>query len=155
MDRKTLITILLVLTLAFIWGNSLLPTEVSGAISDRVMEYMNAAAEALGLGSDFFTLMADQDGDGVAEPTSRLVRKMAHVTEFAALGALLWLRLAGAKRRGPRAFALGFAAAAADETLQLFSHRGSQLRDVLLDSCGVALGLLIVCAAARLRQKRS
>ena len=152
--RKRIITILLVLTLAFIWGNSLLPREISGAASDRVMERMNRIAGAMGLGEDFFTVMADQDGDGVEEPTSRLVRKMAHIFEFAVLGALLWLRLEGMHRRVPWAFALGISAAAMDETLQIFSHRGSQLRDVLIDAVGTALGIAIICAMDHIRNRR-
>ena len=48
--KKRTNTILLILTLAFIWGNSMLSGEVSGAISDGVMSIMNAAAEKLGLG---------------------------------------------------------------------------------------------------------
>ena len=145
MERKRTVSLLLTLTLMFIWGNSLLPREISGAISDWFMDRMNESAEALGFGPDLFTVMADIDGDGTEEPTSRLVRKMAHVAEFALLGALLWIRLDGTRRRGVRAFALGTAAAFVDETLQLFSHRGSQIRDVGIDACGVLLGL---CAAS-------
>ena len=153
MRRKRILTDLLALTLAFIWGNSLLSREVSGAISDSVMELMNRRAEMLGLGSDYFTYMADIDGDGTPEPTSRTVRKAAHVIEFAVLGALLWLRLEGKRRSRLKTVLQGVLAAAADETIQLFSHRGSRAADVLIDSAGVLLGLGIVWAAAALRRR--
>ena len=65
MRRKRILTVLLALTLAFIWGNSLLSREVSGAISDSVMELMNRRAEMLGLGSDYFTYMARGKSDMV------------------------------------------------------------------------------------------
>jgi len=154
MKQKRL-TILLILTLTFIWGNSLLPGELSGVISDNLMSVMNVAAEKLGLGPDFFTFMADQDGDGVEEPTSHVVRKMAHVTEFAVLGALLWLRLSALQKRTLRAFLLGVAAGAVDETLQIFSHRGSQVRDVGIDALGVLLGLGLTLLITRLRRRNA
>ena len=101
MKRKRILTVLIVLALVFIWGNSLVSRELSGKISDDILFFLNAAAEKVGLGPDAFTYMTDEDGDGVAEqPTSHLVRKAAHVTEYAVFAALLFLRLesAGKKR---------------------------------------------------------
>ena len=90
--------------------------------------------------------MTDEDGDGVAEqPTSHLIRKAAHVTEYAVFAALLFLRLESAgKKRFFTAWGLGALTGAIDETLQIFSHRGSQVRDVLIDTAGALLGLAIV-----------
>lgn len=155
MMQKRILTLLIVLTLIFIWGNSLLSREVSGAISDAVMEKMNAAASWLGLGDDFFTVMRDVDGDGIDEPSSHLVRKAAHVTEFAVLAALLWLRIErkGVQRSGS-VFLLGVITGAADETIQIFSYRGSMVRDVFIDAAGVLLGLSIVNIGAMLRAKK-
>ena len=71
---------LLVLNLCFIWGNSLLPGPVSGAISNWVKELILTVLEpflpqGLGIGG----------GGG-------LLRKFAHFTEFACLGMCLgWL----------------------------------------------------------------
>ena len=101
MKRKRILTVLIVLALVFIWGNSLVSRELSGKISDDILFFLNAAAEKVGLGPDAFTYMTDEDGDGVAEqPTSHLIRKAAHVTEYAVFAALLFLRLesAGEKR---------------------------------------------------------
>ncbi len=155
MKRKRLLSVLIALTLIFIWGNSILSREMSGAISDGLMEILNEAAFRLGLGEDFFTFMADQDGDGVEEPTSHIVRKAAHVTEFAVLTALIWLRLElQGKRRDLVSFALGAAVGASDEILQLFTHRGSQIKDVFIDACGVLLGLCLVKASAALRHRK-
>ena len=154
MHRNRTLTWLLILTLAFIWGNSLLPRPISAGVSDAVLSVMNRTAEALGFGPELFTVMADVDGDGEEEPTGRLVRKMAHVFEFAVLGALLILRLGGGKDRFAAALALGIAAGAADETLQIFSNRGSQLRDVGIDAVGVLLGLGAVWLAEKLKKPR-
>ena len=155
MRHRRLLTILIILNLLFIWGNSLLSRDVSGDISDRVMEVMNLAAEKLGLGKDFFTILLDLDGDGIPERSSRLVRKMAHLTEFACLGALLVLRLEDRGRRVMKAFAFCVATAVSDELLQILSHRGSQIRDVLLDSIGAVIGIAISAALAGHRNGRT
>ena len=146
MKHKRLLTVLIVLALVFIWGNSLVSRELSGKISDAILAVMNAAAEKLGFGADLFTYMSDEDGDGVAEqPTSFVIRKAAHVTEFAVFTALVFLRLESTgKKRFFTAWGLGTLTGAIDETLQIFSHRGSQVRDVLIDSAGALLGLGIV-----------
>ena len=47
MARKRILILCLILNLLFIWGNSLLPREVSARLSDRVMDVMNVAAEKL------------------------------------------------------------------------------------------------------------
>ena len=155
MERKKLITVLLALTLAFIWGNSLLSREVSGRLSDAVMGVMNTAAGKLGFDEDLFTYMADVDGDGQDEPTSRIVRKMAHVAEFAVLGILLWLRFERpAARRLLTALGFGVLVAAADETIQIFSRRGSQLSDVAIDAAGVLLGICLAPAAEAILRRR-
>ena len=146
MKRKRTLTILIVLALVFIWGNSLVSGELSGEISDGIMAAMNTAAEKLGFGSDAFTYMMDEDGDGVAEqPTSHIIRKAAHVTEYAVFTALVFLRLESTgKKRFFTAWGLGALTGAIDETLQIFSHRGSQVQDVLIDSAGALLGLGIL-----------
>lgn len=146
MKRKRILTVLIVLALVFIWGNSLVSRELSGEISDGIMAVLNSAAEKLGFGQDAFTYMMDEDGDGVAEqPTSHIIRKAAHVTEYAVFTALVFLRLESAgKKRFLTAWGLAALTGAIDETLQIFSHRGSQVRDVLIDSAGALLGLGIV-----------
>ena len=68
---------LLVCCLTFIWGNSLLPGSVSGAISDFVKNILAALFE---------------QGEPEPESSGFLLRKMAHFTEFTALGlCLCWL----------------------------------------------------------------
>lgn len=157
MKRKRILSVLIVLVLVFIWGNSLVSGEISGAISDAIMERMNAAAEKLGFGADVFTYMSDEDGDGVAEqPTSHLIRKAAHITEYAVLAALIFLRLeSGGRKRFFTAWGLGALTGAIDETLQIFSHRGSQVQDVLIDAAGALLGLCIAALFVHWRGKKT
>ena len=127
--RIRICTVLLILNLCFIWGNSLLPGELSGALSDWVKSILEALLP----------------GDGVSTPGGGLLRKLAHFTEFAGLGIwLLWLFSMLGKRR---VFALfcGMLAACLDETIQLFvPDRGPSLKDVGIDTCGVLTGMILL-----------
>lgn len=127
--RLRLCRVLLVLTLAFIWGNSLMPAEISQAFSDWVKEVL------LRLVSDG---ASSQGGSGV-------LRKIAHFTEFSALGFLLSWRFGMLRKGKIPAFACGAAAACIDETIQLFvPDRGPGILDVLLDCSGVLTGMLLL-----------
>lgn len=138
--RLRLCTALLVCNLVFIWGNSLLPGEVSGAFSDWVK-----------------TLLESLLPGGEPSPSGGgLLRKFAHFTEFAALGMCLgWLfGMLGKKNRYP--FLCGAAAACIDETIQRFvPGRGPSLRDVAIDSCGVLTGLILLYLGHAYLKKRS
>lgn len=123
--------LLIVLNLAFIWGNSLLPGEVSGAFSDWVKELL---AKLLPLGPD------SEGGGG-------LLRKIAHFSEFALLGALLSWLFAMLQKKGYWPFAWGVLAACVDETIQCFvPDRGPSLFDVGIDTFGVLTGMLLLIA---------
>ena len=85
---------------------------------------------------------------GRGNVTNHLVRKLAHFTEFFALGAelsaLLWVRGAVGAQRYLNGIFVGAAVALCDETVQLFTGRGSQVQDVWLDILGAVCGLLFV-----------
>ena len=69
-----------------------------------------------------------------------VLRKGAHVTEYAILGALLYRALG----REALALAAGIAYAATDELHQRFVHgRHSSPVDVAIDAVGLALGMLV------------
>ena len=127
--RIRLCIALLVMNLAFIWGNSLLPGELSAAFSDWIREILTKLLPNLEVG---------RKGTG-------LLRKIAHFTEFCTLGMCLgWL--AGMLAR-PRYWALagGVLAACIDETIQVFvPDRGPSLFDVGIDSCGVLTGIALL-----------
>ena len=127
--RMGLCWLLLICNLAFIWGNSLLPAELSQAFSDWVKTFL------VGLATGEPSL-----GDG-----SGMLRKLAHFAEFTALGMVLsWLfGMLRKKKHWP--LVCGVAAACVDETIQLFvPDRGPGLKDVLLDSCGVLTGMMLL-----------
>ena len=123
---RLFLRLLLALTLCFIWGNSLLSREDSAQLSGSLTEWLRSI------------------GIPVSE---HFLRKLAHFSEFGLLGCeltlLLWLR--GVRRpRGMGFSALAaLLAASADETIQIFTGRGSQVSDVLLDFSGALTGILL------------
>lgn len=127
--RLNLCKALIIAELCFIWGNSLMPGEISGAISDWVGSILRLLFE-----------QGQEDASGGFP-----LRKLAHFTEFAALGMTLrWLF--GMLEKHPKfALILGITAAALDETIQIFvPDRGPSVRDVALDSCGVLTGMILL-----------
>ena len=69
-----------------------------------------------------------------------ILRKGAHLTEYAILGALLYRALG----REPLALAVGIAYAATDELHQYFVRgRHASPVDVAIDAVGVAAGMLV------------
>ena len=126
--RTRLCVTLILLNLCFIWGNSMLPGEVSGALSDWL-------GGLLGM------------GQGDPSQGTGLLRKLAHFSEFACLGFLLsWLAYLK-EERGFHIFALallgGLLAACIDESIQMLTpERGPGLMDVWIDTSGVGLASL-------------
>jgi VanZ family protein len=88
-----------------------------------------------------------------------VARKGAHVTEYAILAALLWRAIRLDPRRwswGEAGLAVGFAAlyAVTDELHQHFvASRYGTVGDVVIDTAGAILGVTIVWAAGRARNR--
>ena len=99
---------------------------------------------------------------GKGNVTEHFVRKLAHFTEFFALGAEFSLLIITGKKVSTAGVSLsllaGLISALSDETVQLFFERGSSVKDVWLDFSGfctaLALILLIHHAALKLREHR-
>ena len=128
--RLRLCRVLLVLILAFIWGNSLMPAEVSLGFSQWVKELLLR----------FLSGEATETEEG-----SGLLRKLAHFAEFTALGMCLAWRGGMLGKNPGKTFLAGVTVAAVDETIQRFvPGRGPGIADVLLDSSGVLTGMLLV-----------
>ena len=137
--RLRICTVLIIAILVFIWGNSLMPAEVSHNFSEW----------AKGLLKPFLS------ESPVTREDNGLLRKLAHFAEFAALGACLAWRSGMLKKSMTGVFFAGAAAAALDETIQLLvPNRGPGIPDVLLDSCGVLAGMLFLYLGHTLLKKR-
>lgn len=94
---------------------------------------------------------------GISHVTMYEIRKAAHVTEYMALGFFLSLVLSALNRRGRarNVVALGVLIACIDETLQLFSFgRSGQMMDVVIDTCGVILGVAVAFVLRKWMERR-
>ena len=146
--RKSLIWLsaaFLLLTLQFIWSNSARDAVASTAQSDAVGIWMERLFDVT---REPFRFFYDNR------------RKLAHFAEFFLLGTEmeLWLRANGKCTLFSRLAGVGFslAAAAMDETIQLFSRgRVASLLDVALDFCGAFVGLWLCFGVFHLFSKKS
>lgn len=142
-----ILSVLLILVLAFIWGHSMFSAVDSAEESRRVGQWITPFLEQF---------------VGLGNVTDHLVRKLAHFCEYGVLGmilgalALLW-KIPSAFFRGSYAFLLALATAVVDESIQLVADgRGAQVQDILLDAAGSLTGLLAVwLLVALLRLARS
>ena len=122
---RIVLAALILLTVSFIFTQSLLPSEVSSSESNGVK----------GLLATIFP-----PDTPLGAFISQYVRKIAHFVDFGLLGAeltLYALLFCRDKRRSlPAALLSAFFVAFVDETLQIFSGRGPMISDVWLDFCG-------------------
>lgn len=136
--KKRVLTILILLNLAVIWGNSLMTGNDSGALSGGVMALIGR----------FFPMLLTDLGH-------TLLRKAAHFSEFALLGLLFCGRHTLVRGEVPLyLMGFGLAVGCIDETIQIFTPgRASSLIDVWIDTCGFALGLAIILTLHTLKIK--
>ena len=123
---RLLIIAFTLLSLLFIWMNSFLP---SGASSKASTFFTKLAAPFLEI---FF---------GKGNVTEHLVRKLAHLTEYAFYGLWLALWMETDGRKALNALFAGFITAFLDETIQIFTGRGPSIKDVWIDSFGILAGI--------------
>ena len=128
-----ILSVLIALTLAFIWGNSCLSTSASSSESKEVYGAFNSILDFL-------------FGQGVI--THSIFRKLMHFGEFSLLGLeinLLFISLFGIKvEKILHACSLGLLIAVIDESIQILSNRGPAVIDVLIDLAGYIVATLIL-----------
>ena len=141
--RKLFWGVLLALNLALIWGNSLVSGAESGQMSGGIMEFVMKLLQIPAAYSDTVHL---------------LIRKLAHITEFACLSALISWCLGRVKEKRVHqillAVLISMAVALMDETIQLYTpERGPSLVDVWIDTLGAVLGMTAVQLGYHLKKK--
>lgn len=137
---------LIAFTLAFIWGNSFLSaqdsSETSGAVYGTIQSVLDAVF-----------------GTGAITLTHGFIRKAAHFTEFAALGAEISLLVLLVKRENFKGYAFilscGLFVAAVDEGLQTLSDRAPSLIDVAIDFSGCLAATAVFFAVFLIRRAKS
>lgn len=139
--------VFILMMLCFIWGNSAMSPEISNAISDKL---------TLLLGGEILSAGAEPEG----WLTTFLVRKAAHFSEFALLGAFTtcfcWVRGWLKREQVAAVLLFGLLTALTDETIQLWNGRTSSVKDVWLDGFGFAAGCCLIYLVFRhMRRKQS
>lgn len=134
---RLFLRLLLVVTLGFIWINSMVGKEGSASLSQGITAWLRSMGLPV---SDHF------------------VRKTAHFCEFGLLGCeltlLSWLREGLSFQSFCNSAFPALLAAVTDETIQIFSGRGSQVQDVVLDFCGALTGILFTSLILNVLWKR-
>lgn len=131
---KYLFAVITIFVIGFIWWNSSQNGEESSGISQMVLCKITQLFAYIGISTDI---------------TEHIVRKLAHFTEFTALGILLSIDtvLFFEKIKQYVWFPLfsGLLVALTDETIQLFPvGRSSSVKDVWLDFSGVVFGTILL-----------
>lgn len=135
--KKAVCLLLILLTVGFIFYNSVQPVEESKERSTTVAETITPTPK-----SEF-----EKPADWYAFVLH--VRKAAHAVEFFVLGlefSLLFLWAFQKKHIIQAAWnilSVSLAVAVADESIQILSGRGPKVQDILLDFCGAAAAVCI------------
>ena len=132
--KRCILYILLGLIVFFIWDNSLQNGGTSDGFSLIFAKWIAPIANKLGFYGNIWAL-------------NRIIRKLAHLTEFTILGGVLYVVLRRYIEYGTvvKTIVVGIVIASLDEFIQLFSlGRSSQLSDVLIDTVGIIIGISVV-----------
>lgn len=132
--KRWILYIVLCLIVFFIWDNSLQNGGTSDGFSLIFAEWIAPIANKLGFYGNIWAL-------------NRIIRKLAHLTEFTILGGVLYVVLRRYIEYGTvvKTIVVGIVIASLDEFIQLFSlGRSSQLSDVLIDTVGIIIGISVV-----------
>ena len=132
--KRWILYIMLGLIVFFIWDNSLQNGGTSDGFSLIFAKWIAPIANKLGFYGNIWAL-------------NRIIRKLAHLTEFTILGGVLYVVLRRYIEYGTvvKTIGVGIVIASLDEFIQLFSlGRSSQVFDVLIDTIGIIIGILVV-----------
>ena len=145
--KKAMIWLPSLLWMGLIFLMSAMPGDLSSAQSGAILEFILHLLERI-----------FPSGVPVSPDTLHLlIRKAAHMAEYAVLALLNLraLRLSGAKRPALHALLITAAYAATDEYHQSFvDDRGPSAMDVLIDASGAMIALASHRIVSRLRTKR-
>lgn len=132
---RIIFIILSVLMITFAFVHSMMNGEQSSAESDGLAKLIQAVLKSFGVSADLHF---------------PYFRKLAHFTEFTAVGALLTCTAHGFRLNKtytlcPQILLTGLLAAVCDETIQIFTPgRASAVTDVWIDFGGVVFGMLVM-----------
>ena len=131
--KRWILYIVLCLIVFFIWDNSLQNGGTSDGFSLIFAKWIAPIANKLGFYGNIWAL-------------NRIIRKLAHLTEFTILGGVLYVVLRRYIEYGTvvKTIVVGIVIASLDEFIQLFSlGRSSQLSEGN-DTVGIIIGISVV-----------
>lgn len=149
--RRIVYGTLLLMMMSAIFFFSSMPGEDSGGLSERITE-----AVIHFVFPDYSNLSAEQQ-IGAFTLLHHLIRKLAHFSEYAVLGALfmLFFNTFSLKHKVLVSLLCAVLYAVSDEWHQGFvAARGPAVSDVILDSAGAAFGLVIALLCIHFRKSR-
>ena len=145
--KKTIFAVLLVLWMGFIFSMSCENAEESSNTSGQTIKVVLSTVPE-------FEKQPEEVKVNIIEELQFIVRKSAHFIGYMILGILasgLILQYENLNKKYPLAFLICVIYAISDEIHQLFvPGRSGQVRDVLIDSAGSLLGIIIVMTFEKL-----
>ena len=145
--KKTIFVVLLVLWMGFIFSMSCENAEESSNTSGQIIRVALSTVPG-------FEEQPEEVKVNIIEKLQFIVRKSAHFIGYMILGILasgLILQYENINKKYPLAFLICVIYAISDEIHQLFvPGRAGQVRDVLIDSAGSLLGIIIVMTFEKL-----
>ena len=145
--KKTIFAVLLVLWMGFIFSMSCENAEESSNTSGQTINVVLSTVPE-------FEKQPKEVKVNIIEELQFIVRKSAHFIGYMILGILasgLILQYENINKKYPLAFLICVIYAISDEIHQLFvPGRSGQVRDVLIDSAGSLLGIILVMAFEKL-----
>lgn len=139
LSKRTIISMVIIgVWLVVIWGHSMVPANIS---DEESLGFLEILARVVPF-----------------ELTNYMIRKTAHFTEYAILGALLYNAYYDKAiliiRKIVYATITAWFIAFFDETIQLFVEgRAGLISDVWLDLCGAVVAIILTCVIIKLRHK--
>lgn len=134
--KKYFYIIITLLVICFIFSFSLHDAQASSAMSDKVGEII----------LKHFSIVAENVSWDEVSNFNQTIRKWAHFVEFFGLGVLVYLlvRQTSIRQKVLASLAFCMLIGVMDELIQNFMDgRTSQFMDVLIDSCGGLVGIII------------
>ena len=172
-DRTQVIWLVLIaLTLAFIFGQSMLPPSMSMQTSDSLADTMDVILDHDAPSEDASELTEESASRPIVDFFIKYLRKIAHFVEHGMLGLEMFFLLLAIERQANEkhgimplgirtllfSLNIGVLAGFIDETIQIFSGRMYSIIDVWLDFAGYATFtaiLTLMYVSVRLIKNRS
>ena len=148
MNKKSKYIILTIIWMGFIFCMSNQPANISKELSQNIEKLLNSTPIIGNILSDILNSANSQF----------IVRKSAHIILFCFLSVLCFIVIYEIKKNVKIStvvsFGITFIYACIDEIHQLFiPGRGSQIKDVLIDSIGAIIGLIVINLIFMLKNK--